>query len=338
MASSRRVTPESYHNHSGDGPSAGVDEGAHLHVPHGDDDLHGNVQRRHDHARHAPARSLRLALAITGTLLVVEVIGGLLTNSLALLADAGHMLTDVGALGLSLFVAWFTMQPVTPRKSYGYLRWEILAAFLNGATLLLISVWILFEAVTRVRNPEPVEGGLMLVVAVAGLVANLIAARILHPTSRANMNVRGAYLHVLGDLLASVGTVAAALLISYTGWLIADPLVSFLTAALIIRGAWQLVREAVDILLESTPRHIDLQVVRMQLEAIPGIESVHDLHIWSVTPSMVAMSAHAIVRDPAAHQHALEHIHDAMRLFGIQHVTVQLERREMYERESHLHA
>lgn len=338
MASNRRITPESYHNHSGDGPSAGVDEGAHLHVPHGDDDLHGNGHGRHDHARHAPTRSLRLALAITGTLLVVEVIGGFLTNSLALLADAGHMLTDVGALGLSLFVAWFTMQPVTPRKSYGYLRWEILAAFLNGATLLLISAWILFEAVTRVRNPEPVEGGLMLAVAVAGLVANLIAARILHPTSRANMNVRGAYLHVLGDLLASVGTVAAALLISYTEWLIADPLVSFLTAALIIRGAWQLVREAVDILLESTPRHIDLQVVRTQLEAIPGIESVHDLHIWSVTPSMVAMSAHAIVRDPAAHQHALEHIHDAMRLFGIQHVTVQLERREMYEREGHLHA
>lgn len=338
MASSRRITPESYHNHLGDGPSAGADEGAHLHVPHGDDDLHGNVHGRHDHARHAPARSLRLALAITATLLVVEVIGGFLTNSLALLADAGHMLTDVGALGLSLFVAWFTMQPVTPRKTYGYLRWEILAAFLNGATLLLISAWILFEAVTRVRNPEPVEGGLMLVVAVAGLVANLVAARILHPTSRANMNVRGAYLHVLGDLLASVGTVAAALLISYTGWLIADPLVSFLTAALIIRGAWQLVRDAVDILLESTPRHIDLQVVRTQLEAIPGIESVHDLHVWSVTPSMVAMSAHAIVRDPAAHQHALEHIHDAMRLFGIQHVTVQLERREMYEREGHLHA
>lgn len=191
MASNRRITPESYHNHSGDGPSAGVDEGAHLHVPHGDDDLHGNGHGRHDHARHAPTRSLRLALAITGTLLVVEVIGGFLTNSLALLADAGHMLTDVGALGLSLFVAWFTMQPVTPRKSYGYLRWEILAAFLNGATLLLISAWILFEAVTRVRNPEPVEGGLMLAVAVAGLVANLIAARILHPTSRANMNVRG---------------------------------------------------------------------------------------------------------------------------------------------------
>jgi cobalt-zinc-cadmium efflux system protein len=269
---------------------------------------------------------------------VVEVIGGIISNSLALLADAGHMLTDVGALGLSLFVAWFTMQPVTPRKTYGYLRWEILAAFLNGATLLLISAWILLEGAMRVRSPEPVEGGLMLGVAVAGLIANVIAARVLHPTSMANLNVRGAYLHVLSDLLASVGTVTAAVVIEYTGWLLADPIASFLTAALIIRGAWRLVREAVDILLESTPPHIDLQAVRTQMEAIPGIESVHDLHIWSVTPAMVAMSAHAIVRDSEAQQHALEHIHDAMRLFGIQHVTVQLERREMYEREGHLHA
>jgi cobalt-zinc-cadmium efflux system protein len=338
MARSRRITPTNYHNHPGDGPSAAAGTGAHLHVPHGDDDLHGNLPGHHDHALHAPARSLRIALALTGGLLVVEVIGGIVSNSLALLADAGHMLTDVGALGLSLFVAWFTMQPVTPRKSYGYLRWEILAAFLNGATLLLISAWILLEAVLRVRQPEPVEGGLMLVVAVAGLIANLIAARVLHPTSLANINVRGAYLHVLGDLLASVGTVVAAIVIRYTGWLTADPLVSFLTAALIIRGAWRLVREAVDILLESTPRHIDLQVVRTQMEAIPGIESVHDLHVWSVTPSMVAMSAHAIVRDADAQQHALEPIHDAMRLFGIKHVTVQLERREMYEREEHLHA
>lgn len=270
-------------------------------------------------------------------LLVVELFGGLVSNSLALLADAGHMFTDVGALALSLFVAWFTTQPVTPRKSYGYLRWEILAAFLNGATLLLISAWILFEAVMRLRHPEAVQGGLMLVVALAGLVVNLIAARVLHPTSQANLNVRGAYLHVLGDLLASVGTVVAAILIRYTGWLIADPLVSFLTTALIVRGSWQLVRESVDILLESTPRHIDLDVVRTQMEAIPGIESVHDLHVWSVTPRMVAMSAHAIMRDSDAHQHALEHLHDAMRLFGIQHVTVQLERKEMYEREEHLH-
>jgi cobalt-zinc-cadmium efflux system protein len=278
-----------------------------------------------------------VALVLIAGLLVLETIGGFLANSLALLADAGHLLTDVGALALSLFVAWFTTQPVTPRKSYGYLRWEILAAFLNGATLLLISVWILFEAIIRLRHPEPVEGGLMLTVAIAGLIVNIIAARILHPTSQENLNVRGAYLHVLGDLLAQIGTVVAAILIRYTGWLMADPIVSFLTTALIIRGAWILIRESVDILLESTPRHIDLNGVREQLEAIPGIESVHDLHVWSVTPRMVAMSAHAIVRDSAAHQHALEHIHDAMRLFGIQHVTVQLECDEMPDREAHLH-
>lgn len=337
MADSRRITPEKYHNPPGNGPSGEAAASAHLHAAHGDHDFHDHTGPGHNHASHAPVRSLRLALVLTAGLLVVEIFGGLMSNSLALLADAGHMLTDVGALGLSLFVAWFSAQPETPRKSYGYLRWEILAAFLNGSTLLLISAWILFEAVIRFRNPEPVQGGLMLGVAIVGLIINIIAARILHPTSQANMNVRGAYLHVLGDLLASVGTVIAAVLIRYTGWLVADPLVSVLTTAVIVRGSWQLVRQSVDILLESTPPHIDLETVRTQLEAIPGIESVHDLHIWSVTPRMVAMSAHAIIRDSDAQQHALEHVHDAMRLFGIQHVTVQIERREMHGREGHLH-
>jgi cobalt-zinc-cadmium efflux system protein len=260
------------------------------------------------------------------------------SNSIALLADAGHMATDVAALGLALFVAWFSKQPGTPQKTYGYLRWEILAAFLNGATLLLISAWILWEAVSRLRTPQPVEGGLMLVVAAAGLVVNIIAARVLVASSEHNMNARGAYLHVLGDLLASVGTLVAAILIRYTGWLMADPIASILTTVLIMNGAWQLVRESVDILLESTPAHIPVGAVRGQLEAIPGIESVHDLHVWAVTPAMVAMSAHCIVREQQQHQHVLEHIHDAMRLFGIEHVTIQLERDEMLDREGHLHA
>lgn len=283
-------------------------------------------------------RSLRIALALTAALLVVEVIGGILSNSIALLADAGHMLTDVAALALALFVAWFSRQPSSPQKTYGYLRWEILAAFVNGAALLLISAWIAFEAVMRLRSPEAVSGGLMLVVAVAGLVVNIIAARILVKSSSHNLNARGAYLHVLGDLLASVGTVAAAITIRYTGWLIADPIASILTTVLIMRGAWQLVRESVDILLESTPAHIPMPAVRGQLEAIPGIESVHDVHVWAVTPAVVAMSAHCIVREPGQHQHVLEHIHDAMRLFGIEHVTIQLERDEMHDRERHLHA
>jgi len=308
------------------------DHAGHDHSGH--DHAHGGA---HDHAAHSSVRRLRVALILTATFLVVEVIGGFMSNSLALLADAGHMLTDVAALALSLFVAWFARHPSTPQKSYGYLRWEILAAFLNGAGLLLISAWIIFESILRIRTPEPV-GGLMLWVALAGLITNLIAARILHGGAQENMNVRGAYLHVLGDLLGSVGVVAAAIIIRYTGWLIADPIASFVTTALIIRGAWTLVKESVDILLESVPKHIDLSAVRTQLEAIPGIESVHDLHIWSVNPRMVAMSAHAIVRDASAQQHVLEHVHDAMTLFGIGHVTVQIEQSEMDDREAHLHA
>ena len=292
----------------------------------------------HAHASDAPVRSLRLALVLTAALLVVEVIGGVLSNSIALLADAGHMLTDVAALGLALFVAWFSRQPVTPQKTFGYLRWEILAAFVNGATLLLISAWILWTAMMRFRAPEQIESGLMLSVAAAGLVVNVIAARVLYASSAHSLNARGAYLHVLGDLLASVGTIAAAIAIRYTEWLPADPIASILTTVLIMRGAWRLVRESVDILLESTPAHIPLPAVRSQLEAIPGIESVHDLHVWAVTPAVVAMSAHCIVREPGQHQHVLEHIHDAMRLFGIEHVTIQLERDEMLDREGHLHA
>ena len=305
-----------------------------MHDHAGHDHAHGPT---HDHAAHASVKRLRIALVLTATFLVVEVIGGVVSNSLALLADAGHMLTDVAALALSLFVAWFSRQPGTPRKSYGYLRWEILAAFLNGAALLLISAWIIIESVIRIRTPEPV-GGMMLWVAMAGLITNLISARILHGGSQDNMNVRGAYLHVLGDLLGSVGVVIAAIVIRYTGWLQADPVASMVTTALIIRGAWSLVRESVDILLESVPSHIDLSAVRKQLEAIPAIESVHDLHVWSVTPRMVAMSAHAIVRDASAQQHVLEHVHDAMRLFGIEHVTVQIEQNNMADREAHAHS
>jgi cobalt-zinc-cadmium efflux system protein len=297
----------------------------------------------HDHAHsHSPGSGsegrLKLALALTAVFLVAEVVGGIASNSLALLADAGHMLTDVGALGLSLFVAWFSRQPETARRTYGYLRLEILAALLNGATLLVISGWIVWEAAARIRRPEPVSGGIFLVVAAAGLVVNLASAWVLRPDRDASLNLRGAYLHVLGDLLASVGTLAAALVIRFTGWIAADPIASFITTALIVRGAWGLVRESVDVLLEATPAHIPLDRVRAQLEAIPGIESVHDLHVWTVTSGMVAMSAHAIVREPERHQHVLEHIHDAMRLFGIHHVTIQLEKSEMARREAHLHA
>jgi cobalt-zinc-cadmium efflux system protein len=331
MASSRPSTGTSYnsagHPHQHDG--------AHEH--HGGEHEHHHGIG-HSHIGDASIGSLRIALTITAVFLVIEVVGGYLANSIALLADAGHMLTDVAALGLALFVAWFSRQPGSPQKTYGYLRWEILAAFVNGGTLLLISAGILVEAIMRLRRPEAVGGGLMLGVAVAGLAANLVSARVLAGGSRENLNTRAAYLHVLGDLLATIGTIIAALLIRYTGWLIADPIASILTTVLIMGGAWRLVRESVDILLESTPAHIPMPAVRSQLEAIPGIESVHDVHVWAVTPAVVAMSAHCIVREPDQHQHVLEHIHDAMRLFGIQHVTIQLERDEMLDRERHLHA
>jgi cobalt-zinc-cadmium efflux system protein len=304
---------------------------------------HAHGERGHDH-EHTTAgadarsvRGLRIALGLTSLFLVAEVVGGFLSNSLALVADAGHMLTDVGALGLSLFVAWFSQRPETPEKTYGYLRWEILAAFLNGATLLLISAWIVFESIGRLRSPEPLASGLMLIIAVAGLLVNVISASLLRPTHESSLNLRGAYLHVLGDLLGSVATVAAALIIRFTGWLLADPIASLLMTALIMRGAWTLVRESVDVLLEATPSHISVGAVRAQLEALPGIESVHDLHVWTVNSGVVAMSAHAIVREASRHQHVLEHIHDAMQLFGITHVTIQLERQEMEERELHLH-
>jgi cobalt-zinc-cadmium efflux system protein len=311
---------------------------SHLHDhDHGHAHAHGPDEAR-GHTHRDGVRRLWIALVLTGVFLVAEVVGGLLSNSLALLADAGHMLTDVGALGLSLFVAWFSRRPETDRRTYGYLRLEILAAFINGATLLLLSAWILFEAIVRFRTPEPISGGLMLVVAVLGLLVNVAAAWTLHPSQGGSINIRGAYLHVLSDLLGSVGTVTAALLVWYTGWLTADPIASVFVTLLIIRAAWRLVRESVDVLLESTPAHISLGAVREQLEAIPGIESVHDLHVWTVTSNHIAMSAHAIVREPDRQQHVLEHVLDAMRLFGIHHVTIQLERQEMYEREVHLHA
>jgi cobalt-zinc-cadmium efflux system protein len=297
----------------------GPDQG-HLHV-HGD----------------AGVRGLKWALGLTAGFLVVEVVGAFASNSLALLADAGHMLLDVAALGLSLFVTFISRKPATQQKTYGYWRWEILAAFLNGGTLLLVSAAIVWEALARIQKPQPLDSGVMLLVALGGLVVNVGAAWVLHPTSKRSLNMRGAYLHVLSDLLGSVATLGAALVIRTTGWLIADPIVSVALTLLIARGSWRLVRESVDILLESTPASVPLGSVRAQLAAIPGIESVHDLHVWSVTSGVVAMSVHAIVRDPERHQHVLEHVLSAMQLFGISHVTVQLERREMYEREMHLH-
>jgi cobalt-zinc-cadmium efflux system protein len=285
----------------------------------------------HDHAHYSHQGRLRWALVLTAAFFVAEVVGGVISNSLALLADAGHMFTDVGALALSLFVAWFSRQPSAPEKTYGYLRLEILAALLNGAVLLLVSGLIVWEAVGRLQAPEPLQGGLMLGVALGGLLINAVSAAILHPVHGHSLNARGAYLHVLGDLLGSVGTVIAALVVRTTGWLTADAIASIVVTLLVVRSAWRLVREAVDVLLEATPAHISLGRVREGLQSIAGIESVHDLHVWTVTSGLVAMSAHAVVKEPGENQQVLESAVAAMQRLGISHVTLQVERDSICE-------
>jgi cobalt-zinc-cadmium efflux system protein len=279
----------------------------------------------HDHEHAVSTRRLKIALTITSLFVAAEVVGGLLSNSMALLADAGHMLTDVGALGLSLFVAWFSRQPATPRRTYGYLRWEILAALINGAVLLVLSAWILVEAVQRLRNPQPVVGGLMLTVAVGGLLVNAVSAWLLHGSASKSLNLRGAYLHVLSDLLGSVAVIIAAVSVLTIGFVQADAIASILVTLMIIRGAWRLVREAVDVLLESTPREIELAEVRAAMAAVPGVSAVHDLHVWALTSGVVALSAHAIVPVVSEHHRVLAELHDAVAPFGIRHVTIQIE-------------
>jgi cobalt-zinc-cadmium efflux system protein len=231
----------------------------------------------------------------------------------------------VGALGLSLFVAWFSRQPASPQKSYGYLRWEILAALINGAVLLLASAWILWESVQRLRAPEPIAGGLMLAVATGGLLVNALSAWLLQGSAGQSLNLRGAYLHVLSDLLGSVAAITAALAVRQYGWSWADPVASILMTALIVRGAWRLVREAVDVLLEATPRHIDATALRAAMSGVDGVREVHDLHVWTLTSGMVAMSAHAVVPEQPQHQRVLEALHATVSGFGIRHATIQLE-------------
>jgi len=264
--------------------------------------------------------------------MVVEFAGGIAANSLALIADAGHMLSDVAALAISAFAMHSARRPATPGKTYGYHRLEILAALANGVLLVVISLGIFWQAWGRLRTPEPVEGALMLAVAVTGLAVNVLAAFLLHSHSGHNLNVRGAYLHVLGDLLGSVGAIAAAAVILATGWLAADPLISIFVAALILFGSWRLIRESVDILLEAVPKHIDLERLRESIQGIPGVEDVRDLHVWTLTSGFLAMSGHASIDDAARHADVLRAIHARMHEdFGISHVTVQLDHPAMYQ-------
>lgn len=298
------------------------------HEPH-----HGHDHGAHDHghSHDVSRRRLVLVLALTAAFMGVEFVGGWISNSLALMADAGHMLGDVSALGLSLFALWFARRPATPNKSYGWLRIEILAALANGIALGVIAVLIFVQAASRLRAPEPVEGPLMLGVAIAGLLVNVVAALALHSSRGASLNLRGAYLHVLGDLLGSVGAILAAAIILTTGWTAADPIISCLVGTLILVGSVRLVRESVDVLLEAVPRDIDLDRVAQSIRSIDGVEAVHDLHVWTLTSGYRAMSGHAVIDDPRRHNAIIRDIHACMHdRFGIRHVTVQVEYPEVF--------
>jgi cobalt-zinc-cadmium efflux system protein len=268
---------------------------------------------------------LRAVLVITALFMVIEFIAGWVSGALALVADAGHMLTDVGALGLSLFTAVLARRPADPRRTFGYLRWEILAALVNGALLFGLAAWVVVEAMGRIRHPEPIRIGIFLVVAAAGLVVNLASLGMLHGARHGSLNVRGAYLHVLGDALGSVGALGAAVVIRLTGWTVADPIASILLSVLILIGAWRLLRESTDILLEVVPAHISLEVVKGRMLGVDGVRAVHDLHVWTVTSGVVAMSGHAVVPNLTVHPEALAELRRALAGLGIGHATIQLE-------------
>ncbi|MDH5199139.1 MAG: cation diffusion facilitator family transporter [Gemmatimonadota bacterium] len=271
------------------------------------------------------SRALGLALGITATFMVAEVVGGWLANSLALLADAGHMLADVASLALALFAARLAQRPATPGRTYGFLRLEIFAAAINGALLLGIAGLIIWRALARLADPPHVATGLMLAVATAGFVANLVTLRLLHDGHGHSLNVRGAYLHVLGDLLGSVGAIGAGIVMAFTGWTAADAIASGLIALLVAVSALRLLRDSVDVLLEATPRHISLAAVARELDTIPGVSDVHDLHVWTVTSGVIAMTGHAVVTEVERSPDVLAAAADRMRRLGIEHVTVQLE-------------
>lgn len=269
---------------------------------------------------------LKIALAITAGFMVVEAVGGWWTNSLALMADAGHMLTDVAALSLTLFAIWFAARPATSKKTYGYYRLEILAAFVNGIALVLLSIWIIWEAIERWQQPQGVLAGEMTVIAVGGLAVNVAAAFLLHSGHKHDLNMRGAWLHVMGDMLGSLAAIAAGLLIIGFGWVWADSAMSIVISMIIIAGAWRLILESVNVLLEGTPRHIDLESVERAIIETPGVGGVHDLHVWTISSGIHALSAHITHDESIAHSELLVEVRTRLHeRFGIDHLTIQME-------------
>ena len=282
--------------------------------------------------------SLRWALAMTGTFLVVEVVGGLWTGSLALLADAAHMATDVGGLFMALVAVRFAERPATPDMTYGYVRTEVLSALVNAVVLLVVTVFVLREAYFRLFAPVEILGGPMLAVAVVGLIVNLVSMRMLHAGSQESLNLKGAYFEVLADMLGSVGVILAALVVMFTGWTIADPIIGAAIGLFIVPRTWILLKGALRILMEGTPAHVDAALLRARLMEVPGVADVHDLHVWTLTSGVDAMSCHLVVDDLEARRNALigaqKAMHDG---FGITHTTIQIEDAALREAEAETH-
>ncbi len=287
---------------------------------------HTHEHEHGTHGREGSSRALAIVLAITASFTVVEVAGGLLTGSLALLADAGHMLSDNLSLGLALFAAWLAGRPATPERSFGYRRAEILAALANGVALVAISIWVFVEAISRFREPTEVLGVPMLAVAALGLLVNAAGALILSRSGGESLNVEGAMRHVIADALGSVGAMAAAGVIILTGWRYADPLISAAIGILILASSWTLLRDSTNVLLEATPRGLDAEEVGRKMAAAEGVTEVHDLHIWTITSGFPALSAHVLVghhEDCHARRRDLEEL--LAQEFGISHTTLQVD-------------
>ncbi|UCH28587.1 MAG: cation transporter [Myxococcales bacterium] len=291
----------------------------------------------HQHNHHATGsevagnrRRLAMALGLTATYMVAEVIGGLAANSLALLADAGHMFSDAAALSLSLVAVMLAQRPATPNRSYGFHRAEILAALTNGAALLALAVLIGREAWERLSEPPEVRGALMLAVACGGLAINVANLLILSGGRHQNLNVRGAWLHVMADTLGSVGAILAGAAIYFLGWRWADPVASFVIATLVLYSAWGLVRETLDVLMEGVPKGISLEEVTEALKALPGVLDAHDLHVWSLTSGRNIATTHLVIAEDADHQGIIDAANRTLAdRFAIQHATIQVEHDEL---------
>ena len=295
-----------------------------MHGPGAHDHAHGHAAIDLD--RTGVKRALKLVLALTSAFLVAEVVGGLISGSLALLADAGHMLSDTLSLGVALFAAWLAGRPGGPSRTFGYRRAEILAALFNGVTLVAISIWIFIEAGIRFGDPPEVEAGLMLAIAVAGMAVNVVAARILYAHAGESLNVSAAMRHVIADLLGSAGVVVAALIILATGWEYADPIVSVAIGLLIVISSWTILRDSVQILLEGSPPGTDVEQVGRAMAALPGVRQVHDLHVWTITSGFPALAAHVLVdRDTDCHATRRELEAMLQERFGLDHTTLQVD-------------